>query len=181
MLPRFFRDVMWNPQIGLPFLRTMTEEDYAAMRETRAARFRMVRILSAAGTRLHLGTDVQIPFVVPGVSLHKEMQLFLEAGVPLEQIWVYGTSGAAKALNVPDHGELRDGAAADLLIFKEDPTKSLAALGSLQAVMAQGRLYTIEQIQDGMRRYHEHYADPWFDKITMRLTESAMQQMFPSK
>jgi imidazolonepropionase-like amidohydrolase len=136
--------VLWNPKIGLPFLRTLSAEDYAAMRETRAARFKMVRVLAAAGARLHLGTDVQLPFVVPGDSMHKEMKLFVEAGVPLAEIWVYATSGAAKTLNVPDHGEVREGAPADLLVFKEDPTKSLAALESMQAVIAQGRLYTAD-------------------------------------
>ncbi len=180
LLPRYFRDVIWNPTIGLPVLRIMKQEDYAAIRETRAARFRMVRILSAAGARLHLGTDVQIPFVVPGDSMQREMRLFLEAGVPLESIWIYATRGAAKALNVPDHGELRDGAPADLLIFRQDPTKSLNALESLEAVVAQGRLYTIATLNEGMKRYLLHYEDPWFDDITMRMTKLAMERMFPA-
>lgn len=178
MLPRPFRDVMWNPQIGLPFLRRMTAEDYAAIRETRRARFHMVRILHSVGARLHLGTDVQIPFVVPGISLHQEIKLFVEAGVPLEQVWVYATRGAAKALRVPDHGELREGAAADLLVFRDDPTKDLAALQTLEAVVAQGRLYTKEMLDTAKQRYSEQYADPWFDDLSMRLTELAMQRMF---
>lgn len=181
LLPSYFRDVMWNPKIGLPFLRTLKEEDYAAMRETRDARFKMVRILASAGARLHLGTDVQIAFVVPGVSLQKEMQLFVEAGVPLEDVWIYGTRGASKALRVPDHGEIRDGAPADLLIFREDPTKSLSAFGSLEAVIAQGRLYTVETMREGMKRYFEHYDDPWFRTISARLTELAMQRLFPAQ
>jgi imidazolonepropionase-like amidohydrolase len=181
LLPRYFRDVIWNPKIGLPLLRTLREEDYAAMRETRAARFKMVRILSAAGARLHLGTDVQIPFVVPGESMQREMKLFLEAGVPLEEVWVYATRGAAKALNVPDHGELRAGAAADLLVFKQDPTKSLSAFETLEAVVAQGRLYPMDKLRKGMEQYLAHYEDPWFDQITQRLTELALQRMFADR
>jgi imidazolonepropionase-like amidohydrolase len=178
LLPSYFRDVMWNPKIGLPVLRTMTEEDYAAIRASRDARFQMVRILAVAGTRLHLGTDVQIPFVAPGASLLAEMRLFLEAGVPLDEIWVYGTRGAAEALRTPDHGEIRVGAPADLLVFREDPTQSLSALETKEAVVAQGRLYPMATLRAGMERYFRHYEDPWFNRISQKLVETGLQRMF---
>jgi len=178
LLPSYFSDVMWSPRIGLPMLRALNADDYAAMRQSRNARMQMVRILSAAGTRLHLGTDVQIPFVVPGVSLQQEMKLFLEAGVPLDQIWIYGTRGAAQALSVPDHGEIHEGAPADLLIFREDPTRSLTALDTMEAVVAQGRFYPMATLRAGLEQYRRHYQDPWFNRISHKLVELRMQQLF---
>lgn len=178
LLPSYFSDVMWNPRVGLPMLRAMDTDDYAAIRHSRSARLQMVRVLSAAGARLHLGTDVQVPFVVPGTSLHQEMKLFLEAGVPLDQIWIYGTRGAAEALRVPDHGEIHEGAPADLLVFREDPSKSLTALATLEAVVAQGRFYPMATLRAGLEQYGRHYQDPLFNRVSHKLVELGIQRMF---
>jgi hypothetical protein len=34
-------------------------------------------------------------------------------------------------------------------------------------------------LRAGLNRYSEHFDDPWFDEVTMRMTEIAMQRMFP--
>ena len=178
MLPRFYRDVVWNPEIGLPLVRQLGARDFAAMRETEAARFRFVRALYEAGTRLQVGTDVQIPFIVPGASLHDEMYLLVRAGIPPEAVWAMATRGPAKMLGVPDHGRIQVGAAADLLVFREDPTRDLAALATLEAVIAQGRLYPKEQFTSGDEVYRRHFESYLFDRFSIALTKRVMAEMF---
>jgi cytosine/adenosine deaminase-related metal-dependent hydrolase len=69
------------------------------------------------------------------------MRLFVEAGIPLEEVWKLATSGNGAALK-PGLGRLDPGAPADFLIFRKDPTQDLANLSTLEAVVADGRLYT---------------------------------------
>lgn len=99
-------------------------------------------MLYDAGAQLYLGTDVQQPFVVPGISLHQEMRLFAKSGIAPEAVWKLATSDAGRSLGLAGLGTRANGAPADFLIFRKDPTKDLAALDSLEAVVMQGRLYT---------------------------------------
>ena len=48
------------------------------------------------------------------------------------------------------------GAPADLLVFREDPTRDLAALESLELVVADGRVYTRAQLDAALARHAEH-------------------------
>jgi imidazolonepropionase-like amidohydrolase len=128
-----------------------------------------VKELHDAGVPIHVGTDTMNPFVVPGASLHEEMWALVEAGLTPEQAWIAATRGAAKALRQPHLGVVRLGAPADLLIFRDDPTHDLNALHSLEAVIAAGRLYPRDVLEEGVARWQQHFADPVYDTISMWL------------
>jgi cytosine/adenosine deaminase-related metal-dependent hydrolase len=106
------------------------------------------------------------------------MAVLVEAGIPLLDVWALATRGSARALGVQDHGTIRPGAPADLLIFRDDPTRDLAALVTLEAVIAGGRLYSRAAIDAGLARYQKHF-DSWlFDTLSTMLTKRVMGQMF---
>lgn len=178
LLPRFYRDVVWHPQYGLPFLRAMGPASYAAIEQGRALRFQRVAALYTAGVRVHAGTDVQTPFVVPGASLHEELRLLVEAGIPTEAVWALATRGAGEFLGVPLLGTVQVGAPADLLIFREDPTRDLAALGTLEAVVAQGHLYTRRALDEALAAYQSRFESRLFDGLSMAVGRMAMRSLF---
>ncbi len=160
LLPRYYRDILWRPggfltTAGVPQL---DSSDVAAIREKRR---RVVRLLHQAGVTLHLGTDTTNPFVVPGKSLWQEMQIFAQCGYTPEEVWEAATSQNAESLALPGLGILKAGAPADLLLFRRDPTRDLSALSSLEAVVADGRLYSRAQLQDELARNRDHF-DSWF-------------------
>ena len=97
-----------------------------------------------AGVVLHVGTDTFNPFVVPGAAL------------PLK-----------------DLGVLKDGAPADFLIYKEDPTNDLSKLDTLKAVVADGRLYPREVLDAGLQRHHDRYSSRSVQWVMMRLMQLA--------
>jgi len=180
LLPRFYRDVVWHPQRGLPFLRRLDEDDFEAIRNARAKRMQVVKALHDAGARLHVGTDVSTPFVIPGVSMHEEMRLLHEAGIPAEDVFAMATRVAGASLGEPDLGTLAEGAPADVLLFREDPTRDLAALATLEGVVAGGRLYTRDEIEAGIRRWRAHYRGWAFDRLSMLLGRLAVEYLFDS-
>jgi imidazolonepropionase-like amidohydrolase len=114
VLPRYYLDVVWAPGAGVA-PQDLTVEDYAAMREALAIQERLVKRLYDAGARLYIGTDVPIPFVVPGASLHRELTLFVDAGLTPEEAWALATRSNGALLGVRDLGRLAPGAPADLL------------------------------------------------------------------
>ncbi len=168
LLPRYYRQILWNPAYDAR-LRDLTAGDEESLRETLRNAKRVVKELHDAGVPIHVGTDTMNPFVVPGASLHEEMWALVEAGLTPEQAWIAATRGAAKALRQPHLGVVRLGAPADLLIFRDDPTHDLNALHSLEAVIAAGRLYPRDVLEEGVARWQQHFADPVYDTISMWL------------
>lgn len=171
LLPRFFADVIWHPEDGLP--RDTSEKNLARLHVGLAAEQRLVKRLFEAGAPLHIGTDTMTAFVIPGVDVQEEMRLFVEAGIPIEQVWKIATSGNGEYLK-PQLGRLDTGAPADFLIFSKDPTVDLANLATLEAVVADGRLYTRDDLANRFARLKAQWANPIVDIAMVQATRLAM-------
>jgi imidazolonepropionase-like amidohydrolase len=168
LLPRYYREIIWNPAYD-PRLRNLTAGDEESLRENVRSAKHIVKALYDAGVEIHVGTDAMNPFVVPGVSLQEEMWELVDAGLTPEQVWVAATRTAGKALGQPLLGTIQLGAPADLLVFREDPTRDLNALQTLEAVIAGGRLYPRATLEEAVGRWQQHFADPVYDAISMWL------------
>jgi len=168
LLPRYYREVLWNPEHDAR-LRGLSAGDWDGLRETLANAKRLVKAMHDAGVEIHVGTDAMNPFVVPGASLHEEMWELVDAGLTPEEVWIAATRTAGKALGQPTLGTIAVGAPADLLVFREDPTRDLNALQTLEAVVAAGRLYPRSTLQEALGRWQRHFDDPVYDAVTMRL------------
>jgi imidazolonepropionase-like amidohydrolase len=118
---------------------------------------------------LHTGTDTLIAFVVPGASLHRELRIWVDAGLTPERALAAATGESAAALGVPGLGTLRAGAPAELVIFREDPTRSLDALDSIAGVVRDGRLYTREALDAQLARYRAHFDAAAYDALVTPL------------
>ncbi|MCZ6462730.1 MAG: amidohydrolase family protein [Proteobacteria bacterium] len=176
LLPRLYRDVVWSPVEGLPSLRTLGEEDFAALRDARAPRMALIKRLHRAGARIHVGSDVQNPFVIPGASLHRELALLVEAGLTPEEAWQAATRVSGGFL-APGLGRIVEAAPADLLVFREDPTRDLAALDTLEAVIAQGRLYSREALDAQLARYRAQFENPIYDAVSVFVARRLMARI----
>lgn len=169
-MPRFWRDVIWNPLYRLGFeapAPSQRAQREAAHRAMAASIHEAVRRLHQAGVRVYAGTDPFNPFVVPGASLHEEMRLLTESGFTLEEAWAAATWQAGEALGLPGLGRIETGAPADFLIFREDPTRNFAALGTLEAVVADGRLYTKDELDASLTRQGAYFESAWFDALSV--------------
>jgi hypothetical protein len=165
LLPRFYREVVWSPQGGTSVAGQLDGEGFAMLRRAFAVMQRTLRRMGERGVRLHTGTDTLIAFVVPGASLHRELRLWVEAGFSPEEVLRASARDSASDLGVPGLGELRPGAPAELLILREDPTQSLAALDTIAGVVRDGRLYTREMLDAQLARYRAHYEGALYDAL----------------
>ncbi len=97
-----------------------------------------LRELHAAGIPIVAGTDQAIP----GYSLHRELELYVEAGfTPLEAIQA-ATIQAAKAIGVEiESGSLQPGKRGDVLLLDADPMADIHNTRKVWRTVAAGAVY----------------------------------------
>ncbi|WP_374602138.1 amidohydrolase family protein [Arenimonas sp.] len=84
----------------------------------------LVQRLHAAGVRLVPGTDGLV-----GFTLHRELELYAQAGIPNAEVIRLATSSAADIADMGTPvGRIAPGQAADLLVVDGDPLQDISAL-----------------------------------------------------
>ena len=166
LVPRWHRELLWKPwDIKNPTTYfNALEAGLPKMKE-------VVRRLHAAGVRIQAGSDASTSLVVPGFSLHEELRQLVDAGLSPEQAWTAASRAAGQTLGLQKLGTLEEGAPVDFLLFREDPTQDLAALSSLEAVIAQGRLYTAFELDGAFSRQRGHFNSWTYEWVSMRMAE----------
>jgi imidazolonepropionase-like amidohydrolase len=92
-----------------------------------------------AGVPLAMGTDAGNPTVFPGPSMHHELLLWVQAGIPVEVALQAATSNAAKLLRAGDRiGSIRAGLAANLLLVDGNPLQDIGATERISLVIYEG-------------------------------------------
>jgi imidazolonepropionase-like amidohydrolase len=86
--------------------------------------------------------------VLPGFSLHAELQSFVQAGLTPYQALRAGTSDAAIFLHQEaEFGTISSGLRADLLLLKANPLDDVANIDKRVGVMVAGRWFTEAELQ----------------------------------
>ena len=84
-----------------------------------------VKALLAAGVPLLAGTDAPNPGTAHGVSMHRELELLVAAGLTPEQALRAASSTPAQIFALEDRGRITPGLRADLLLVDGDPTSNI--------------------------------------------------------
>jgi imidazolonepropionase-like amidohydrolase len=101
----------------------------------------LVRRYHAAGVVLAAGSDMPQPWTIPGVSLHEELELLADAGIPALDVLRIATRNGAEVLGWLDEvGTIEPGKRADLLVLTRDPTRDIRNTRSIERVIQGGRL-----------------------------------------
>ncbi len=175
-LPRYYAVFLWDPAHNplVDLQSPMAGEDARVRPEGMA---RALRALREAGVPVHVGTDTLNAFVVPGASLHAELRAWVEAGYTPDEVWALATRAAGEVLGMPQLGRLEVGAPADLLLFREDPTLDLAALDTLEGVVADGRRYSRAELERALERQRRHFRARVYDAVTLQAARAATAAM----
>jgi len=102
------------------------------------ARSNLVRAWKA-GVPLVMGTDAGNPMVFHGPSLHHELQLWVQAGIPAEVALQAATANAARLLRAAGRmGAIRRGLDANLLLVDGNPLQDISATERISLVVLKG-------------------------------------------
>ncbi|MDQ6786302.1 MAG: amidohydrolase family protein [Acidobacteriota bacterium] len=138
-VPKAIRD-RWNPdKIVYPL--AITPAELAGRKELFEKYLALVSAMHRAGVEFMAGTDSANPYVVPGFSLHEELQLFVKAGLTPMQALQSATINPAKYLNMQDElGTIEKGKLADLVLLDANPLEDISNTKKINAVVMNGRL-----------------------------------------
>jgi predicted amidohydrolase YtcJ len=118
-------------------------EDFRRARAVWPKVQRMAARLYDTEARMTLGTDMSNPWIAPGISLHREMQLLAEAGVPNSKLLLAATGNAADALGAGQRlGRIAAGFDADLVVLDSNPLEDIKHTREIHAVVLNGTLFT---------------------------------------
>jgi hypothetical protein len=105
-----------------------------------------IKLLYDNGIRLMPGTDDYT-----GVSLHRELELYVKAGIPAAETLRLATLGAAQYLKQDqDYGTIERGKVADLVLLPGDPTKDISLIRHARLVMRGGVVYYPSEIYEAL-------------------------------
>ena len=92
-----------------------------------------------AGVRLVMGSDSGNPLVFPGPSMHRELQLWVQAGIPAAVALQAATGNGATLLGAAGHiGGIRKGMDANLLLVDGNPLQDITATERISLVVFKG-------------------------------------------
>jgi imidazolonepropionase-like amidohydrolase len=101
---------------------------------------RLVRAFKAEGVPMVAGTDALLSGVVPGFSLHDELELLAGAGMTNAEVLASATRLPAEWLGVSgDRGTIVVGKRADLVLLDADPLANVANTRKILGVFLSGR------------------------------------------
>lgn len=124
-----------------------TTADFAAFRASRPNQDLFLRQFRAAGGRIVAGTDASNQLLVPGLSLHSELALLVEAGLTPSDALMTATRNSAQLLGADSIGILVPGKVADLVVLKDNPLLDIANTRTVQRVMVRGQLYSADSLR----------------------------------
>ncbi|WP_412069478.1 amidohydrolase family protein [Rubrivirga sp. IMCC43871] len=116
-----------------------TPADFRRARAAWPTLLALVRRYHHAGVRLTAGSDTPNAWVIPGASLHRELELLVDAGIPPGDVLQIATRNGADALGLLDEvGTVEVGKSADLLVLTADPLADISNSRRIAWVMRGG-------------------------------------------
>lgn len=100
----------------------------------------ILRTMRRAGVPIMAGTDAGNAYTYPGIDLHRELELLVQAGLtPLEALRS-ATLEPGKYLGAHDTlGSIAPGKVADIVLLDADPLKDIRNTQKIEAVFLQGK------------------------------------------
>ena len=118
---------------GLP----MSDEQQATYRQSWQRLVEVVGVLYRSGVTLVAGTDDAF-----GTQLPRELELYVQAGIPPREVLRLATLGAAEVMKHADrYGRVAPGYVADLVLIDGDPTVHMGDLRKTRLVIRGDRRY----------------------------------------
>lgn len=97
-----------------------------------------VQRLRAAKVPILAGSDALNPGTAYGASLHREMEMLVEAGLKPIEALIAATSAPAKAFGLTDRGRIVKGLRADLVLVRGNPGSDITATRDILGIWKLG-------------------------------------------
>lgn len=114
-----------------------------------ATALRTVGAMKGAGVPILAGTDIGIPGLVPGASLHEELVVLVESGLSPAEALAAATINPAASMGLGRTvGVIERGSVADLVLLDADPLVDIRNTRRIAAVVSHGRLFRGAELEE---------------------------------
>jgi imidazolonepropionase-like amidohydrolase len=98
---------------------------------------RMVKKLYDSGVQIVAGTDL-----TNGYGLHRELEIYNQAGIPAPEVLRIATLGAAQVMRMDrDFGSVTPGKFADMILVNGNPVANISDIRHIEMVIKSGAIY----------------------------------------
>src|SRR5205814_1286974 len=130
--------LQWQRQIkagggGLPVPKGMDD----TYKQSFDVFLKITKLLYDNGIRIVPGTDG-----LAGFDLHRELELYVQAGIPSNkvlQLATYGTAGYTG--HGKEYGSIEEGKSADIILVEGNPVEDITNLHRTKLIITQGKIY----------------------------------------
>jgi hypothetical protein len=127
------------------------DEDFIRAQKVWPKVLSFVNRLHKEGISLTIGTDLGNPWVIPGLSVHQEMQIFANAGIPNKDILRMATINSAKELDISDkYGSIEQGKMASLVFLNRNPLEDIANTKTISQVYLSGKAIKKKEVNPSL-------------------------------
>ncbi|HWK89114.1 MAG TPA: amidohydrolase family protein, partial [Longimicrobium sp.] len=104
----------------------------------------LVKLLYDAGVTIVPGTDA-----MAGFALHRELELYADAGIPAPDVLRLATLGAARVARRADRlGSITPGKLADVILVDGDPARRISDIRRVELVIKDGVIYRPNELYE---------------------------------
>lgn len=147
LVPYLTRENITNLKSKIP---SWGNRNYTAAEET-------ILQLKAAGVPILAGTDAPNPGTAHGVSIHREMELLVKAGLSPLKALASATSIPASVFGLTDRGRIVPGLRADLVLVEGNPTVNITATRAIVGIWKRGIPVNREAYRLLVQQQYEEY------------------------
>ena len=103
--------------------------------------------MHAAGVQFMAGSDGPDPYVIPGFSLHQELELLVKSGfTPLQALQSATLNPGLFLSKIDKYGGIEPGRVADLVLLDANPLAEIDNTRKIFGVVAQGKYYSRQNL-----------------------------------
>lgn len=136
---------------GNPYTRDVSPSRIAYVQRIVDFNDKLVAAFAKEGVPIVAGTDALVPGVVPGFSLHDELEALAKAGLSNRQVLESATRLPAEWLGtIDDRGVVAAGKRADLVLLEANPLQDIKNTRRIAGVIVGGRFYSRSELDQRM-------------------------------
>lgn len=143
---RLFKNLWLNN----PFQEEDTSDYRTFIEDQLLIQKKLTKAFYKAGVEIMVGTDALNPTIIPGYSMHRELELIMESGLNAYEVLRMATVIPAKHLDPSNKlaGTITIGQKADLVILKSNPLANLTALKQPEFVIRDGMVLGKKELSE---------------------------------
>ncbi len=133
-----------------------SQDDFARAKEQWNKLTQLTKLMHDNGILITAGSDFPNPWVIPGLSVHQEMQLMVDAGIaPIEVIKIASLNGAIALDIAQQTGSISVGKEADILFLNSNPLENIEHSQDILFILNNGNQYFPTELNKHMTNFLE--------------------------